>query len=558
MPVLPSGRYVGIMSERARFHAARQNLRVTENTPHHQLYPLIDILTERKRDEHDSSNRYGFSGYTLADLNRTLQWDETDSRFFFAWLREPSQVRTIEQARHRLLVEKSVPKERVYAYPSRLYSLLQYRVETLPLRRATAAQWQRTLLNMKRTGVRREELDWSGIIDFLTRQPKEVMIEKSVVLGVIDFSAIQPRLCNELECEQGCRLEFTDMAQKLATYELRLAGYAVGDTDIGVLRYRSGGPKYRIGRIWPSARALAGLDAQYWFVLGPYGQAITRPEKKAHTFFATAEEAKQVARQHALRTHRLRCELNYRAQYEYMSLHGGEEYREWLVTLPDYHRSHFSGHFHERNILLHIRTKIRRTVDGSQVLFIEELQSDWHQAAARYGLRSGIPLAPFRREWAGLAIKLMLLHAVEKGLDGIAWADSSVQELRYDKVLTPLRRLYDEELPCLLNRLARPWQAGVERGRFATRSPWLHAARSKDSWKVEGGAGKFATRARYNKQQALALIERHSKAVTLELPMLLLPGGMRDYIARHGLPLFGEQLIHLSAKVVPQRSPESE
>jgi hypothetical protein len=255
---------------------------------------------------------------------------------------------------------------------------------------------------------------------------------------------------------------------------------------------------------------------------------------------ATEQEARQAANRHALRSHRLRCDLVYGGRYEYMSLHGGEDYREWLLTLPNYQHSHFNGHFFERNILLHLRTKVRCDAGGSRLLFIEEIQSDWHRAAARYGARGGVAPAPFRKEWVSLALKLMLLHVVEKGLDGIAWADAAVHELRYDQPMPPLRRLYDEALPRLLNRLAAPWKGEVGSGSFATKQPWLHAARHKELWKVEGGAGKFATRARYNKQQALELIERHSKAVDLELPVLRPPTAMREHIARYGLPLFGE------------------
>lgn len=541
MPVLPSGRYVGIMSERARFHAARQKLRVTEKTPHHHLYPLIDILVEKPNRERGTSSAYGFSGYTLANLNWIGQWEEADRNAFFEWIRQPAQVQLIEQARRRLLAEKGMPRERSYAYPQRLYSVLRQRIETLPMQRAKARQWQRTLLNMKREGIRREELDWSGVLDFLSQQPEEIAIDKTLVLGAIDFSAIQPRLSNELECERSCRLPLGEVAEKMAAYRLQLAGLPVSKRDIGVVRYRSSEPSYRIGVIRKNGRAMTTGDKPCWFILGQYSQAIAHPEDKRRILFDTRQDAIAAAELHALRNHRLRCNLTYKTQYEYMSLHGGEDYREWLVTLPDYQHSHFNGHFYERNILLHIRSKVRHTLDGQRVLFIEEVQSDWQQASLRYGSRGGVPRAPFRKEWALLAMKLMLLHVVEKGFDGLAWANADVHELRYDRKLTPLRRLYDEEIPRLLSRLTQPWGGEISHGRFVTRSPWLHAARTKESWKVEGGAGKFVTRARYNKEQAQALIARHSKQVTMTLPMLLLPDGMRQHITRHGLPLFGER-----------------
>jgi hypothetical protein len=541
------------MSERARFHAARQKLRITDKTRHSHLYPLIDILVEQPQGAGDEGSGYGFSGYTLANMNWIGQWPAADRNAFLKWIREPAQVQLIELARRRLLAEKAVPRERSYVYPQQLYSLLRHRVEALPLPRASAKQWQRTLLNMKRDGIRREELDWSGVMTFLSRQPERMILDKELVLGAIDFSPIHPRLSNELECERSCRLALRELATKVAAYQLQLAGLPAAEGDIGVIRYHDKTAGYRIGVVWRNGHALEGAGRPCWFVLGPYGQAVGQPEQVQHNLFVSKQEAIQVAELHALRNHRVRCSLAYRSQYEYMSLYGGKDYREWLVTLPDYRHSHFNGHFYERNILLHIRSKVRHTTDGRRVLFIEELQSDWQQASQRYGSRGGVPRPPFRKEWVSLALKLMLMHVVEKGFDGLAWASADVHEQRYDRKLAPLRRLYDVEMPRILGRLASPWGGNIENGHFETRQPWLHAARSKDNWKVEGGAGKFATRARYSKEQAVALIARHSKAVTLALPMLILPAAMRRHITEQGLPLFGEH--HMPGVAAVARKP---
>jgi hypothetical protein len=539
MPQLPSGQYVEIMSERARHHARRLKLRISADTPHFQLYPLVDILIDPTNNRHGCRGCTTFSGYTLADRHWLNQWPEGDRHFLLNWLREASQVKVIEQARTRLLVESSTPREELHNYPSRLYSQLQGRLEELSMQRATVTQWQRTLLNMRRDGIRREELDWSGLREFLGQFNGTTQVSKDALLAAIDFSRIVPRLSNELECDGECHLPFTEVAQRIPGYQLQMAGYSVADKDIGVVRFRCNTPSYRLGTIRPGGRALPEREEPAWFVLGPYGRVITTHHADA-LLFDSKEEAMQAAENHARQSHRLRPQLTYSKTYEYMSLHGGEDYREWLVTLPDYHRSHFTAHYHERNILLHIRTKVRESHDGRRVLFIEEIQSDWQQAVARYGLHSGIPIAPFRKEWASLALKLMLMHVVENELDGIAWADAAVHELRYDRTMKPLTYLYDKEIPRTLSRLAKPWQAEIERAEFQTRSPWLHATRCNECWKVEGGAGKFATRPRYDKKQALTLIERHSKAIPLCLPIMRLPEAMREHIAAHGLPLFGE------------------
>lgn len=50
-----------------------------------------------------------------------------------------------------------------------------------------------------------------------------------------------------------------------------------------------------------------------------------------------------------------------------------------------------SGHFDEPNILAHVRFNDRVDADGKKVLFIEEIQSDWHQKGRRQGYASDKP-----------------------------------------------------------------------------------------------------------------------------------------------------------------------
>jgi len=44
-----------------------------------------------------------------------------------------------------------------------------------------------------------------------------------------------------------------------------------------------------------------------------------------------------------------------------------------------------SSHYNEKNILAHVRYNERKDADGKHVLFIEEIQSDWHQAGRKGG-----------------------------------------------------------------------------------------------------------------------------------------------------------------------------
>jgi hypothetical protein len=69
---------------------------------------------------------------------------------------------------------------------------------------------------------------------------------------------------------------------------------------------------------------------------------------------------------------------------------GGTNYRETLLQIPEYEgmKGYFyeRGHFDEPNIAVHVRTKDRNTESGvNDVLYVEELQSDWGQQGRKYG-----------------------------------------------------------------------------------------------------------------------------------------------------------------------------
>jgi hypothetical protein len=119
-----------------------------------------------------------------------------------------------------------------------------------------------------------------------------------------------------------------------------------------------------------------------------------------------------------------------------------------------------SNHWDESNILVFTRVD-DRTIDAKNTLFIEELQSDWHQDGRKYGyktndtrenlidlykeqeisyeeytqrlkqLNNGVPNAPFKKNWAELGLKRMIQEAVANDYDKIAWTTGKQQAKRY-------------------------------------------------------------------------------------------------------------------------------
>jgi GNAT superfamily N-acetyltransferase len=74
-------------------------------------------------------------------------------------------------------------------------------------------------------------------------------------------------------------------------------------------------------------------------------------------------------------------------------------------------------------------------VNGKRTLFIEEIQSDWHEAGRRKKYQSeGGPIAdaPFKQSWPRLMFRYVLHRAAIEGFDGIAWGSGSLHADRYD------------------------------------------------------------------------------------------------------------------------------
>ncbi|MGH8118416.1 MAG: zeta toxin family protein, partial [Rhodanobacteraceae bacterium] len=75
------------------------------------------------------------------------------------------------------------------------------------------------------------------------------------------------------------------------------------------------------------------------------------------------------------------------AKFGEYALPGGGNYRELLLTLPPREGTPAfdSGHYHEPNIVAHLRMDDRVGPNGEKILHVEEVQSDWHQAGRKRG-----------------------------------------------------------------------------------------------------------------------------------------------------------------------------
>ena len=547
---LPSGRKAGITNIRARYHALRLNRVITPDTPREELYRLIDIVVPPPKSQWlPGGSRYVFTGYTLDELQCLKHWSKKDRRAFREWVQQDIQVSEIEQVRRR--IPEDLPLiSREFNYTDRLYSSLGRRIEALNLNRASPMHWKRTLLNLRRTGVRNEELVWSGLLQLLDQFHREgkTVITRDDLLDSIDFSVIRLCLTHELAMETDSGLEFIELPQTKSRNRLGLIQKINAPGEVCVLRYADTMHYYKVGHLMRVNAKLKWERTLRWFAFDTIGNLITS-HRSGESFFETQEAAFKAASEHALQHVGIPVSYKPCNRYEHKTLCGGSDYREWLLTLPDYPISYHNKHYYERNLLLHFRTKIRQDIKGRRLLFIEELQSDWHQSGAMHGYQTRwpghIPPAPFRKEWVGLALKLLLMHAMEKELEGIAWTKGEIQEAHYQQMMMTVRRLYDELIPNNLMNLCGDWGARIERTLIKTKEPRLHISRQMDKWFVTDPYGSFSTRARDSQKEAIQIMARHSKRIELEVPVMYLDEALSAKIKEHGFPMFGEKPVML-------------
>jgi len=168
----------------------------------------------------------------------------------------------------------------------------------------------------------------------------------------------------------------------------------------------------------------------------------------------------------------------------YQSSGASKNYHEVLLRLPESAEQFRAGHYDEPNVLAHVRFN-ERYLDRKKTLFIEEVQSDWHQEGRKRGYQrevsledftvvqisevefkftrkdgqgsysgfgdtkaeafadlkqsgvgqllqgAGVPDAPFKTSWPSLVLKRMIRHAAKRGFQQVAWTSGKTQAERY-------------------------------------------------------------------------------------------------------------------------------
>ena len=356
------------------------------------------------------------------------------------------------------------------------YSAVEHNVNAIPQAKMTGDQWLGTLAN--KPGVKPEEMDWTGLKDFLKEKSKDIVTKeevqqhlqnnkvelKEVNKGTKDWKDLTPaqqdRVANDFRehfpDQHTSRNPDWDAVQDYYKLRSTEGDYNLGSGEGGT-KYHSyqlpGASNYRemlltLPSKVDTTKLPSGYRIEPSMLNGHQRYEVFGPGEGRYSSGSTEEQA--IARFHQ--------------QHPYQS------------------NSYKSSHWDEPNVLAHIRMN-DRNIEGKKSLHLEEIQSDWHQQGREKGYAPerekllqevidkekasivahqlnkpnkadylaafneandrlnkfesagrAVPNAPFKKTeaWTSLALKRMIREAAEKGYDRLSWTPGEAQAARYD------------------------------------------------------------------------------------------------------------------------------
>lgn len=502
-----------------------------------QVDEFIDIIEMPERMN-------TLTGFTLADLRRRttdLQDSQVEGLFLNLgrplaqrWLRS---VKAFLSASRKRRAMRNVPSEFLpyeAGHPlgiSGLHLPLTTWLQENAEYKAPANQWAGRIKNLAQKGLRANELEHSGFAEFFEQSDSEA----------VNGSQIATNLTYD-----GLHLSVLPLLQRAGfhTHFISLSADAeIKRIKPKLRRKQSSSPQFydQVLGYWIDIMEWDDLLGKQrgWIALTHRGELITSPSYPSG-LCKVPDDAMKLADEHASQ---IMPRMSSHGKWSRDRLTGGENYREWLVTLPKYKPSYLSPHFDLRNILFHVRSDIREDYHSNRVLLLQEVQSDWADAAHR-SHREGdnypdrVPDPPWLKEWPVLAVKLMLLHAARSGLAGLAWTQASVHIKRWEASnMKPLLELYNQTLPNALNEALRPYQKRC--GRIDVYVPVNYRIDPTNSGYVVSGAGDEELRTAATQREAQKLIPDGAQDQLTRMHGVKLDKDLRRDILENGFPAWG-------------------
>lgn len=520
----PLGLNISRFDERQR----RQRLVLPRAADCWDYAPLIDLVIREP-----GANMFRFAGRTVAEhlaLLRRRADPSTDR--FVAWYERNLTPHLPALARRRRTPDNHYCIE---VAPLPPVAALPQLVRSVGPNRATPGQWSLSLQALTEKGTKREELILSGVLSRLEQAPQDAKLTKAQVLRMVDLSHATPKLVCESRFGFAAKSGWRECCDRLPASDKKRRRLHGVDHGMAHVRFRHRSLGWVVARTRFSDLLVDQRD--WWIVLDEKGRLVDT----AKSGFASPDEAIEFAELQMAKRFLAWGKHQATVKWERFSLPGGDDYRELLIQLDDWPLTYHPRHFRTRNVLAHVRSSIRLTADGRRVLFLDEVQSDWHadlhaqsKEVALDANKGKVAEAPFAKEWPLLTLKIMLWWAQRCGAEGLSWSSADLQEARWNGCAPP-GLLYRKLLPDAAMALAKTLQITTESARLRIRTGTRTVELGTRGWEVRSKDGCVVTKPFGHRGQAERFADLTGEFVEVEVPALWLDG-LRTIAA---IPLYG-------------------
>ncbi len=242
-------------------------------------------------------------------------------------------------------------------------------IQDADVEKATPDQW---MARLRKAGVSKNELDWTGVEKWLNKQPGKSIAKDDVVAYLQDnmFDLDETIRFHNPKDEVPVNVE--DISEQFELTEEEIGN----DIEEAYHYHVEGIGDYRVeltDGLYHIFLHEGGISKDTSDYLGT-GNVIDN----VHSL----QEAQHVIHGHAKR--RLNPEEKPQTQFNEFQVPGGTNYGELLIRFPQLEKVYVSKHY-ENQELLHVRFDEREITgpdgDTKKVLFIQEMQSDFHQGS---------------------------------------------------------------------------------------------------------------------------------------------------------------------------------
>jgi hypothetical protein len=412
-------------------------------------------------------------GKVGSDINRFVSMiDETPPRGSIDF--SPRQVSSAQQVAQEIMQ----PKRSDIGFYSQLEAA------TFPMQdKGTGDQFLAQI--QKTAGVKPEEIKYTGLDDFLKGKKSVTKTEIQDYLNANRVDVQEVRLGGmspeQLALRDNALNRYREITDSIADTRLKAEqGMLSTEEAMGILRPLMA-ERGNLDRTINSANT--SINTKFSSYTLPGGDnyrelLLTLPDTKGARLDARRAEIEAKGRNATDAEKQEWSSIMNQLQPETRDVEGLSPFR----NRPEFRTTHFD----QPNILAHMRVN-DRTVDGKKTLFIEEIQSDWHQAGRKKGygpqteteayyitpdgsrvslgfgktqeeaaaavdpgwknlvdiqfdtqtkkFGEGVPDAPFKTSWHELSLKRAIQEASEKGYDQIAFTTGKTQVERYPEAL---------------------------------------------------------------------------------------------------------------------------